>query len=82
LHYLKAKAEEKSKREAFELYISEALRATTNNTARFAGGVELKQSYMDLIAPKRAKLETRTGDEIIGQMKERLNKLGGKQEDG
>ena len=43
--------------------MTDALKITVENTAKFAGGSYLKARYIDIIEPK--KVDTRTGDEIV-----------------
>ena len=43
--------------------MTDALRITVENTAKFAGGSYIKARYIDIIEPK--KVDTRTGDEIV-----------------
>jgi hypothetical protein len=57
------------------VYVSDALKCVAENTAKYGGGGYIKQRYADIIHPKPE--ETRTGDEIIEHMKEKLKRLGG-----
>ena len=43
--------------------MTDALRITVENTAKFAGGSYIKARYIDIIEPK--KVDTRTGAEIV-----------------
>ena len=43
--------------------MTDALKITVENTAKFAGGSYIKSRYIDIIEPK--KVDTRTGDEIV-----------------
>ena len=43
--------------------MTDALKITVENTAKFAGGSYIKARYIDIIEPK--KVDTRTGDEIV-----------------
>lgn len=48
--------------ETYRVYVSDALRIISENTARFGGGTFVKQRYYDVINPPRA--DERSGDEI------------------
>lgn len=56
--------------------MTDALKTITENTARHAGGNYMRDRYYDLFHPKVD--ETRTGKEIISQMKEKIMRIGGK----
>lgn len=56
--------------------MTDALKTITENTARNAGGSYMRDRYYDLCHPKVD--ETRTGKEIISQMKEKIMRIGGK----
>ena len=60
---------------AYRIYVTDALKAITENTAKYAGGSYMKARYYDLENPKPA--ETRTGEEIISQMKAKIARIGG-----
>lgn len=66
---------EQSKVAAYLVYTAEALRIMTENTAKYAGGGYMKQKYSDMVNPKPE--ETRTGQEIIDMMKNKIAKIGG-----
>lgn len=56
------------------MYITDALKAITNNTARLYGGSEVKLRYYDLINTKPEQ-EERTEEEIISQIKAKIKGL-------
>ena len=60
---------------AYRVYVTDALKAITENTAKYAGGSYIKARYLDLEDQKPE--ETRTPDEIIGQMKMKIARIGG-----
>lgn len=60
---------------AYRVYTAEALRIMTENTAKYAGGGYMKQKYSDMVNPKPE--ETRTGQEIIDMMKNKIAQIGG-----
>ena len=60
---------------AHRVYVTDALKTITENTAKYASGSYMKVRYYDLENPKP--VETRTPDEIIGNMKEKIARIGG-----
>lgn len=68
---LKKQAKEK----AYRIYVTDALKAITENTAKYAGGSYIKARYLDLEDERPE--ETRTPDEIIGKMKDKIARIGG-----
>lgn len=68
---LKKQAQE----QAYRVYVTDALKTITENTAKYAGGSYMKGRYYDLEAPKP--VETRTSQEIISQMKAKIARIGG-----
>ena len=43
---------ERQKKEVFCVYVTDALKVMTENTARFAGGSTINARYYDIIHPK------------------------------
>lgn len=60
---------------AYRIYVTDALKAITENTAKYAGGSYIKARYLDLEDQRPE--ETRTPDEIIGKMKDKIARIGG-----
>lgn len=58
---------------AYRIYVTDALKAISENTAKFAGGSYMKIRYAEVINPKPE--ETRTADEIITNITDKLRKL-------
>lgn len=54
---------------AYRVYVTDALRLTVENTAKYAGGSYIKARYIDIIEPK--KQENRTGEEITADIIQR-----------
>lgn len=69
--FLKKQGQEK----AYRVYVTDALKTITENTAKYASGSYMKVRYFDAESPKPP--ETRTSDEIIGQMKIKIARIGG-----
>ena len=61
-----ARLNERTKTEAYRIYVTDALRVVAENTARFASGNYIKARYADMIEPK--KQDNRTGDEIVADI--------------
>ena len=71
-HYI-AFFQKEQREKAFKIYVSDALRILTENTAKQVGGSYLTARYVDLIEPKKE--EIRTANEIIVDLKEKLRRL-------
>ena len=61
--YCIARYKREQEEKAYRVYVTDALRLTVENTAKFAGGNYIKARYIDVIEPK--KVDNRTGDEIV-----------------
>lgn len=57
-------------REIYEAYITDALKAIAGNTAIYGTGDYLQKRYYDMIKPQKE--ETRTPDEVVNYMKNKL----------
>jgi hypothetical protein len=55
----------------FRLYITDALKILTENTAKMYGGASLTKRYADIIDMSKP-VETRTQEEIIDHIKRKL----------
>lgn len=56
------------------MYVTDALRIISENTAKYAGGSYQKARWVELIHPPKE--ETRTPEEVIEHMKNRLIEIG------
>ena len=61
--------------QAYRVYVTDAMKTITENTAKYAGGSYMKGRYYDLETPKP--VETRTSQEIISQIKAKIGRIGG-----
>lgn len=61
---------------AYRVYISDAFFFVAETVARVFGGKYMGHRYIDLIEPQ-APEETRTGEEIIADLGDKLEKMGG-----
>ena len=57
--------------------MTDALKILAENTATYSSGRYMKIRYYDFIQPKPE--ENRTPEEIIGNMKEKLARIGGEE---
>lgn len=57
----------------YRIYITDALKVITENASRFNGGNYMKIRFADIVNPKPE--ETRTADEIITNITDKLRKL-------
>lgn len=61
-----------------EMYVTDSLQVTANNTARFAGGSEITKRYSDIIESLGKPPEPeRTADEVIAKMKAKMQEVTG-----
>jgi hypothetical protein len=58
---------------AVKLYCAECLRIVGENTAKLCEGSYITAKLSDILDPKPT--EERTADEVIGNIKEKLNKM-------
>ena len=64
--YCIARYKREQEEKAYRVYVTDALRLTVENTAKYAGGSYIKARYIDVIEPK--KVDNRTGDEIVADI--------------
>ena len=78
LRYAAARFKDKQYEAAYRIFVTDCLRYTTENTARFAGdgGRYITARFADIIG-ETAVEETRTEGEIIETIKTKLNDLAG-----
>lgn len=73
---------QKAKDEIYQIYITDALKALTHNTARIYGGTEMQSRYMDLIQPQNGE-DDGTAEEQAEEIKTRIKlKLEGISKNG
>ena len=71
-HYIAFFRKEQQEK-AYKCYVTDALRLITENTAKANGGRYLQARYIEYIEP--IKEETRTEEEVITSLKEKLRRL-------
>ena len=65
---------EREKEKALVVYVTEGLKISTENTARFVEGKAISKSYSELIEPPK---EPKNAAEIINGIKNKLKDAGG-----
>lgn len=66
MRYCLARYKADQKSEAYRIYVTDALRVMTENTATFEGSSYIKKRYIDIIDPKPE--DNRTGAEIVADV--------------
>lgn len=66
MRYVAARLEHKHRETAYRIYITDALKVLSMNTAKFAGGEYLTERYADQLKEKPK--DTRTGEEIVADV--------------
>lgn len=72
-NYLAAKVSAKNDELNYRMYIADALKAISENTAKLTGGSYIQKRYADILNPTPK--ETRTEQEVISMLSEKLHKL-------
>ena len=78
IDYCIAFAKREIKRKNFEIYVTDALKIITENTAKQVGGAYLQHRYYDVITEAEStgeEKEERTAEDIISNVKNKLNNL-------
>lgn len=60
-----AKVSAKNEELTYRIYITDALKVISENTAKFAGGSYIKNRYIDIVNGTLPEKDERTGDEIV-----------------
>lgn len=71
--YADARISKELEHMAYQAYISDAAKVITGNTARFAGGSEMTQRYMDIVSGATVEEDKRTAVEIVEDV---INRTG------
>ena len=84
MRYVSSRIDKKINDDIYRIYITNALKILTSNSARFAGGSELVKSYSEIIMPKNADDEAEQereseeqAQDVIAMMKSKIGKLRG-----
>lgn len=68
-----ARYESQQRELAYRIYVTDALRTITENTAKYGGGGYIKLRYADIINPKPE--DDRTREEVVEHIREKLRAL-------
>ena len=71
-HYI-AYFQKEQQEKMYKIYITDSLKMIAENTAKAHGGSYLNSRFIDIIEP--GKEETRTAEEVIDDLKEKLRRL-------
>ena len=74
MRYVRAKAEKQAEEMAYRIYVTRGLKMLTENTTRPHGGTALAKSFEEIM--RKTPVETRTGDEIIASIRDKIHSLG------
>ena len=70
MRYVMARYENYQRELAYRIYITDALRSISENTAKFGGGGYMKVRFADIIMPQPE--DDLTSEEIISHIREKL----------
>ena len=71
---------QENERKAAVIYITDTLKMINENVTRIGGGSTLKARYIDIIQQSEQEEETRSADEIISNIRDKLRMMGGETE--
>lgn len=81
MRYVSSRIEEQVNDDIYRIYVTNALKILTGNTARFAGGTELTKKYSDIISDKTEEEmeeeQEQQAQDVINRMKEKISKVRG-----
>lgn len=73
MRYVMARYEINQRELAYRIYVSDALRVISENTAKFGGGGYAKVRFADIIHPKPE--DKRTHEEVVEHIRRKLRAL-------
>lgn len=71
MRYVMARYAQQVETDAYRVYVTDALKVITSNIVNGFGGAEISERYYDMV---HRKIETRSSDEIISGIKDKLEK--------
>ena len=79
MRYFKARLIKKTQTLTYRIYVTDSLQAIANNTGHMGGGTSVTKRYYEIFDQIRhpRKIETRTSEEVIRSLKEKMEKLKG-----
>lgn len=66
MRYCTARGNERERNEAYRVYVTDALRIVSENTAKFVGGHSIGKRYIDVVRPR--KQDERSCEEITADI--------------
>ena len=80
MRYVTARYREHQRELAYRIYVSEALRTMTENTARIGGGSYIRVRYEDLISPARGTSSNwESSAEVVSHVFGKLREIRGEE---
>ena len=76
MRYAEARSKDYEDLFTYRFYISEMQKSIANAMTRLVGGSEVEYSYSDIILGKVPKPDSRTSEEIISDIKDKLDNFG------
>ncbi len=73
MRYVMARYLDNQREVAYRIYITDALRIISENTAKYGGGGYIKARYADIIHPKPE--DNRTHEEVVAHIRGKLREL-------
>lgn len=71
MRYVMARYAQQVEADAYRVYVTDSLKIMASNLANGIGGTEISERYYDMV---HIKIETRSSDEIISGIKDKLEK--------
>lgn len=81
LELARAQEEQRAKEYTYRIYVADALKIIGENLAKAWGGSSLNVRLYDLLEEKTAPEDTRTAEEIIADMRAKLDAMSKSEED-
>ena len=75
MRYVNAKAQKESEAKAYRIYVTDGIKMISENTAKTGKASYFQKRYIEVIKPVPE--ETRTADEIIDGIRNKIQNLGG-----
>lgn len=73
MRYVESRVRKEQLDKAYRIYVTDSLKFISENTAKYAGGNSYSKRYIDLTTKQPE--ETRTREEIIGSIRDKLQKM-------
>lgn len=80
MRYVSSRIDKKLHDDIYRIYVTNALKILTTNTAKFAGGTELTKTYREIISDENQveseEQQEQKAQDIIKSMKSKIAKAG------